>query len=585
MVAVATSLVNAISFTRLAVAETQSRAQLLAETLYHQTSRVIRQHGSDGLTDTLAQDPSLVNYVEGVVGYSSTTLYLAITDRDNVVILHSNPTMKGQILMSAISLEEFAAQGSIAQLWTLSRGHQVLEFRLPFSVDGEPFGSVRVALSTLLLKEELSGAITTNAMIAAGVVLIAFVSSFYFANRLLAPIEMLRRELERIDTGQGEPKLDFRNEADVGRIAEFFSSMSRRLADVPPTAETRSSWLEAMLGGLSDAVLVVDAQGHVLSLNPPAEKLLDKARLEAEGRTLSELLAPEHSIAKLVGDTLDSGEAVGPVQIRLGSEDHQVMYTVSTQVLTQSGGLSGVMVSARDMERLSRLGSHLSYSQKLAALGKLTSGVAHEIKNPLNAMVIHVALLRQKLADDGGEIIGYLEVLEQEIRRLDRVIQGFLRFTRPEDLQLSKVSLRELVDEGVRLVSAEAAGQGVTMEVEVPDGLPPLLGDRELLQQTLLNLLLNACEAMPDGGVLAVQAHRDTEGIVLTVADTGVGIPTDKLDTIFDLYVTTKSRGSGIGLSMVYRIVQLHDGDIRVDSTEGEGTRFTITLPEVPVAH
>jgi signal transduction histidine kinase len=234
------------------------------------------------------------------------------------------------------------------------------------------------------------------------------------------------------------------------------------------------------------------------------------------------------------------------------------------------------------MEKLSRLGSHLSYSQKLAALGRLTSGVAHEIKNPLNAMVIHVALLRQKLADAGPEARGYLDVLDEEIRRLDRVVQGFLTFTRPEELQLDYVRLDEVIKEVLRLVSGEAGKKGIDVETDIPDDLPPVHGDRELLQQAFLNLMLNACEAMPEGGRLGVMTRRGGNGRVeVDIEDSGMGISSDQLPKIFDLYYTTKDGGSGIGLSLVYRIVQLHDGDVEVDSTQGDGSRFTIKLPEV----
>jgi signal transduction histidine kinase len=249
-------------------------------------------------------------------------------------------------------------------------------------------------------------------------------------------------------------------------------------------------------------------------------------------------------------------------------------------MLRETNGVSGVLVSARDLEKLSQLGAHLSYSQKLSALGRLTSGVAHEIKNPLNAMVIHVALLRQRL--ESAEARGYLDVLDEQIRRLDRVIQGFLKFTRPEELHLDAVLLEEVLKGVLRLVSGEVEKNGIRLITDIPTELPPVHGDRELLQQAFLNLMLNAKEAMPEGGDLRVSTRRSTDGHVeIEVEDTGVGIPPDALPKIFDLYYTTREGGSGIGLSLVYRIIQLHDGEVKVDSTPGEGTRFTIKLPEV----
>jgi PAS domain S-box-containing protein len=580
-VAVATSVVNLVALARATVSETRSRAELLAETFYHQASRVIRQHGREGVAEALSEDASLTSYAEGVVGYSATIMYVAITDRSERALVHSNPSVRGKRVPGAPSLDRFAEQNALSQLWALSEGHRVLEVRVPFEVDGAPFGSVRVAISTLLLKEEISGAIAQNVVYATVAVLAAFLASFYLANRLLAPIEMLRRELGRFDPGEGEPPLDLRNEADVSRVAEFFAAMSRKLDDERPLRD-ESSWLSTMLGGLSDAVVVVNEEGHVLSLNRPAEKLLGRSQSELQGESLGEVLRPEHPVSRLVSKALTSGESIGPANARIDDGRRRVVYALSAQVLRDSNGVSGVMVTARDMDKLSRLSSHLSYSQKLAALGKLTSGVAHEIKNPLNAMVIHVALLREKLSKTTPEAQSSLDTLEQEIRRLDRVIQGFLKFTRPEDLQLTSVELPELLEEVVRLIAAEAESTGVRVETRFDGELPAVYGDRELLQQVFLNLVRNALDAMPDGGRLELEARQNEEAVEVLVSDDGVGIEPDLKDRIFDLYVTTKSKGSGIGLSVVYRIVQLHGGEITVESTKGEGARFQVRLPQVP---
>jgi len=460
-VALATSLMNLTSLVRLTLAETQSRATLLAEMLYHQGSRVIRQHRREELRYALASDDALRSYVEGVVGYSATTMYLAVTDKDGFALVHSNPLEQGDKIEPAPSLESFARENPLAQLIALQRGHSVLEVAMPFEVDGEPFGTVRVAISTLFLKQEIWAAVTQNVLLATGAVLAAFMVSLFVANWLLAPIELLRRELGRIRPGEGEEPLDLRNEADVSRIAEFFVAMSEKLDDERSPRENDTSWLSAMLGGLSDAVLVVGGEGRVLSMNEPAEELLEQRREEILGKPLLELLPEDHPVAEIVTQALSSGEPVGPVDAKIANGEGPVVYALSAQVLRDESGVSGVMVTARDMEKLSRLGSHLSYSQKLAALGKLTSGVAHEIKNPLNAMVIHVALLRERLARASPETQASLDTLEREIRRLDQVVQGFLRFTRPEDLQLTTVPLRELFDEVERLVSAEAKASGV----------------------------------------------------------------------------------------------------------------------------
>jgi len=244
-------------------------------------------------------------------------------------------------------------------------------------------------------------------------------------------------------------------------------------------------------------------------------------------------------------------------------------------------------------------------ARRLVALSRLTAGLAHEVKNPLNAMMIHLELLRTKMrraasapvavGGSGGlglaeaataersevsSALQHVEIIENEIRRLDEVVQGFLKFTRPEDLKLQPVRVNQLFDEILPVVQPEADRNKVRVEVDAPADVPPVNGDASMLRQAFLNLAINACQAMPNGGTLHLSAAPVTGNRVeVRFDDTGVGIPAEHLEKIFDLYFTTKDHGTGIGLSMVYRIIQLHDGDIEVESTQGRGTTFRVLLP------
>ena len=244
----------------------------------------------------------------------------------------------------------------------------------------------------------------------------------------------------------------------------------------------------------------------------------------------------------------------------------------------------------------------IRYARKLEALSRLSAGVAHEVKNPLNAMMIHLELLRQQfepLAEPAGvaragaagpaaartpaesaEALEHVEVIANEIRRLDEVVQGFLKFARPEDLKLQPVGLAALLDEVSAIAGPEAGRAGVTLVIECA-GAPDVNGDPAMLRQAFLNLALNACQAMPNGGTLRITARpARNHRVSVSFTDTGVGIEPEHLQRIFDLYFTTREKGSGIGLSLVYRIVLMHDGEIDVESTPGVGTTFRLLLPE-----
>jgi signal transduction histidine kinase len=224
----------------------------------------------------------------------------------------------------------------------------------------------------------------------------------------------------------------------------------------------------------------------------------------------------------------------------------------------------------------------LELSRRVAALGRLTAGVAHEVKNPLNAMTIHLELMKAKLAAaaPAGSIEPHVDVIAREIRRLDDVVQGFLKFARPEELTLQPVAPAALADEVLKAVALEAQAAGVALEAVVAPNVPPIEADHAMLRQALLNLARNAIQAMPKGGRLRIACAVARDGRVdIRVADTGVGIPPENLARIFDLYFTTRDAGTGIGLSLVYRTVQLHGGDIDVESTESVGTTFILKMP------
>lgn len=248
--------------------------------------------------------------------------------------------------------------------------------------------------------------------------------------------------------------------------------------------------------------------------------------------------------------------------------------------------------------------SVLRYSQKLAALGRLYQGLAHEIKNPLNAMTIHLEILKLKLTGEGAgrsgaprrdavatespdghrhvdvsALMKHAGTIGDEIRRLDEVVQSFLKFARPQEITLGPVSPGVLVTDVLRLVEPDAARHNIAIESRVPADLPSIQGDAGMLSQALLNLALNACQAMPEGGRLAIVGRAADDRVELVIEDSGVGIPPEHLEHIFDLYFTTRKEGKGFGLSLVYRTVQLHDGEIDVQSTVGHGTQFRLTLP------
>lgn len=233
---------------------------------------------------------------------------------------------------------------------------------------------------------------------------------------------------------------------------------------------------------------------------------------------------------------------------------------------------------------LERMASQLDVATRLAAISRLTGGVAHEIKNPLNAIGLRLELLRARLGEPDHELSGEIDILSKEVLRLDRVVKTFLDFSRPLDVHLQDIDLAVLAREVTEFVTPQARLAHIEVEFSAPSepagsSSTMLRGDSDLLKQAVLNLVTNAIDAMPNGGRLQVRVDHSGDKLTLEVSDTGSGIPPELRDKVFQLYFTTKTGGSGIGLAMTYRAVQLHNGTISFKSEAGSGTTFRLEFP------
>jgi signal transduction histidine kinase len=244
---------------------------------------------------------------------------------------------------------------------------------------------------------------------------------------------------------------------------------------------------------------------------------------------------------------------------------------------TQQG--LGALVTLHDLESVEEIESELELSRRMAAIGRLTSGVGHEVKNPINAIVVHLELLKTKLGAASAPALRHLEVIDAEIHRLDRVVQTLVDFSRPVELQLREQDLRPVINDVLTLAAEELSTHSVILISHLPS--EPLVAniDADLLKQAVLNVIQNGAQSMDMGGILRVVLEEDRKTAVLRVSDEGPGIPEEIREKIFDLYFTTKSGGSGIGLAMTYRILQFHHGSVEVESEEGRGTEFLLRIP------
>jgi signal transduction histidine kinase len=303
------------------------------------------------------------------------------------------------------------------------------------------------------------------------------------------------------------------------------------------------------------------------------------------GCRLEQIFDPQTVLGEAVLAAFDRGAQISAETVTL--EDGRQVQISLDRIGDAAAGDMGTLVTLRDTGSALELEKEIEVARRLAAIGRLTANVGHEVKNPINAMVVHLELLRGKLGSsvfDRGSAQKHVEILADEMHRLDRVVQTLADFSRPMDLDLREHDLRRVIEQTLDLAGAELKENGVVMCAETGTVAVPVFVDAELMRQAVLNLLLNAMQAMPSGGVVRVSVRHDQRFAIVEIADNGPGIAPALLPRIFDLYFTTKPRGSGIGLAMTYRILQLHGGTLEVRSdaepdSPGRGTTFTMHIP------
>jgi signal transduction histidine kinase len=617
LVALAVTALSAIYTALVAgvlLTETQSRGEMLRTFVFERAQRVITSR-EDAYT-ALRNDSGLRSLLESSMAYSRHVTYAALVDPRNVVIVHSSPVLEGQVLEPQAQLEPLLSEDPWTQIQAISSaGTFEVSERLLLGGEGEnEFGTIRIGISTALIWEDLLETMRTAVLVGLAALGVSTLVALLLAQWTLRPVHVLQSGFARLGRGEFGVKLDLPAGDEFSELGASFNKLSAELSTVRSQLATDSAApVESVVDRLEDAVAMVNPDGQIVFANAAIRAALPEAAAGSKLTAWPQL----HPYRDIVERALATRQSVGPLSRKLtlsgdGEDDETEQWLMAHALLHADQRFMGVMLVARDLGYIGQVQSTLRYSQKAAALGRLLAGVAHEVKNPLNAMTIHLELLKQKLgggalgvrtvgrsaesvggglrvADaaptsvtvESSAVLNHVTVIGSEIRRLDEVVQGFLKFSRPEELALEPVDLAALVTDVGDVVGPQASAAGVRLTITAPADLPRVSADSGLLRQALLNLALNAVQSMPSGGVLRFESRRAPDRQVeLAITDTGVGIPPEHLSRIFDLYFTTKEAGSGIGLSMVYRTIQLHDGHIEVQSTPGRGTTFTIRLPQ-----
>ena len=531
------------------------------------------------LEDRLQNDKALNNLLQTILAYSGTIYDAGIADVNGRSIVHIPPEAAGSRLPPREKYGDLESASLLRQLQIIYGGPRVYDLYLPIQRgENQRFGNIRVGISTVLLRHEVQEQLTRALMYSALAMLLSLALAAGVSNIALRPLEAISR---RLDLMTAEVP-DSQPVADPGRIDEYslvntkIDRLGRQIRDVKEVFSALKGNLDQIMGTLQDGLVLFTSDTHVVMVSASAERFIGRPREEILGKVVEEIFTDASMLGRIVLDAFALHRAIPQREIEL---ENGRRIQIALDFIAERGERIGALLNMRDAESVRRIENEIELSRRLAAIGRLTSGVAHEVKNPINAIVVHLELLREKMREVDPDTRRHMDIIGSEIHRLDRVVETLVDFNRPVDLRLSSFDLRRLVDEVAMLASPEAALLGVKVETHLGSDALLVKADNDLVKQALLNVVLNGVQAMAQGGTLTIVARRDDSAASIEVRDQGCGIAPEIRDKIFNLYFTTKKSGSGIGLAMSYRVLQMHSGSLDFTTKMGSGSTFRLFLP------
>jgi PAS domain S-box-containing protein len=528
----------------------------------------------------LQRDRGLNTLLETIVAYYPAVYDAGIVDMNGRAIVHTTPSAVGKILDKRSNYSDFVSANFFRQLMIIYGPPRVYDLTLRLQRgDQQKFGFVRVGISTVLLKGTVTQQQLVPALEYSGIaILLSLAIAGGVSNIALRPLEAIGR---RLDLMTAEVP-DTNPQADPGRIDEFgmvntkIDRLGRQIRDVKEVFSTLKGNLEQIMGTLQDGLVLFTRDNRVVLVSTSAERFIGLPREQILGKTVEEIFTDANKLGRIVLDAFALHQVLPQREIEL---ENKRKIQIALDFIAERGERIGALLTMRDAESVRRIENELELSRRLAAIGRLTQGVAHEVKNPINAIVVHLELLREKIREVDPNTRRHMDIIGNEIHRLDRVVQTLVDFNRPVELRLTSFDLRRLVEEVVMLASPEAALLGVEVKTSIAPQTLPIKADSDLVKQALLNVVLNGVQAMESGGVLTIAARREDSTALVEVHDQGKGIAPEIQDKVFNLYFTTKKSGSGIGLAMSYRVLQMHSGSLDFTTKLGAGTTFRLLLP------
>jgi len=539
--------------------------------------------------------------------------YAIVLDPDGRVAAHSErPERVGLLLHSAMDRRAAEATGPLVQEATIETGEGIYDFAVPIIVGHQKWGTARIGVSKLRMEQLIRRTRWELGGLTAATLLVGGLAAALVARRISRPVQQLAAGAAAVSRGELDLQIAPATDDEIGDLAIAFNHMTAQLRQQRGALEDANtelrrrleeladlkSYTDNVLASMTNGLITVDLDGRVVTLNPAAELMTGFFAGEAAGRYCTDVFAGTPQLGEILMDTIASRTAYPGMAVTVRRRNGRtVSVEVSAAPLKGGEGKDlGVIAVMRDLTVVRELENRLRRSDRLAALGSLAAGLAHEIKNPLTSLLTFTRHLSRRF-DDEQFREKFQSVVPHELQRINGIVEQLLELARPSRLTFAAVRLPALLERVVDLCAHELDGRGVRLSREYARDLPAIWADADALYQSLVNLVRNALDAMPSGGRLVLRVGwAGTEDIVVAgsrspgagrrvqieVEDSGVGIAPDAADRVFNPFFSTKETGTGLGLALTHKIVEDHGGVIDFRAAHGGGTIFRIALPLFP---
>ncbi|HXU91423.1 MAG TPA: ATP-binding protein [Methylomirabilota bacterium] len=583
------------------IEETERRGEVLARNLAAMSYGPLLLYNYTALEQSVAR-----------VAGEADVAYAVVVDAEGRVAAHSrNAARVGEFLTGDVDRAAARALEPLRQDTVDRRGGSAYDFAVPVLVNGEKWGTVRVGLSKARMRAQIARTRSELGLLMLVTTLVAACAAAVVARRISRPVQQLANGAAAIARGELNQRIEPATDDEIGHLAHAFNHMAAELARQRTALENANAELrrgldeladlkgytDNILASLTNGIVTVDLDGRVVTLNPAAELMTGFFAGEVRARYCTEVFAQTPDVAELLMETLANRTPVLGMTLTLrrrGGRGLPVELSVSP-LRGSEGKELGVIGVFRDLTRVHQLEERLRRSDRLAAVGELAAGLAHEIKNPLTALLTFSRRLRRAF-EDAEFRQKFQTVVPRELERINGIVEGLLELARPARLAFKPLRVSALLERAVELYETRIDAQRIDVQREYARDLPTIFADHDALYQAVVNLVTNALDAMPSGGVLVLRtAWSDGESlhgrraggvrrVAIEIEDSGVGMSPAVVDRIFNPFFSTKEGGTGLGLALAHKIVDDHEGSLDVRSAPGVGTTFRLVLPLMPQA-